>query len=127
MTEAEARDRLIAFADAGSEPVLTSPDLDLLIALSKRVDQFGVLPDDPSWEATFDVNYAIAQGWLLKASRLAPRYNYMSGGKMLSRQQYYDHAMKMYHKFAMKSPIRSVRLPTHGYLATDLPVPSNLD
>lgn len=127
MTAAEARDRLIAFADANSEPVLTSSDLDLLIVLAKRVDKFGILPGDTSWEETYDVNYAVAQGWLIKAGRLAPRYNFMSGGKMLSRQQFYDHAMKMYHKFAMKSPIKSVRLPVHGYLALDLPVPSNVD
>ena len=63
-----------------------------------------------SWEETYDVNYAIAQAWLLKAGRLAERYLFMSGGKMFSRNQFYDHCIKQYKIYAGKSRLRSMPL-----------------
>lgn len=98
------------FANTTEEPALDSEELDILLSMARRVDLNTVLPGDESWTPTWDLNYAIAQAWLVKAGRLSSRYLFMTGGKMLSRQQYYDHCMKMYHKFANKSGIKSVRL-----------------
>lgn len=64
------------------------------------------------WTETFDANYCIAQAWLLKAGRVAPRYNFMVAGKMFSRQQFYDHCMKQYSKYASKSQLKAIRLAT---------------
>lgn len=63
-----------------------------------------------SWVETYDVNFAISQAWLLKAGRLADRYLFMSGGKMFSRQQFYDHCMALHRKYAMRSPLKAARL-----------------
>ena len=63
-----------------------------------------------SWVEAYDSNYAIAQAWLLKTTKLADRYLFMSGGKMFSRNQFYDHCMDLYRRFLMKSPLRAVRL-----------------
>jgi hypothetical protein len=110
VTEAEALGRLALFTSATAEPVLSPADLEVLLAMARRVDKNTVLPGDADWEPTYDLNYAAAQGWLIKAGRLSPRYNFMSGGKMLSRQQYYDHCMKNYYRYAMKSPTKAHRL-----------------
>jgi hypothetical protein len=110
MTEAEARARIIMFANATEEPALASEELDILLSMAKRVDTYTVLPSEVTWTPTWDLNYAIAQAWLVKAGKLSSRYLFMTGGKMLSRQQYYDHCMKMYHKFAMKAGVKAVRL-----------------
>lgn len=110
MTEAEARARIISFADANTEPVLASADLDILVEKAKVSDQFGIWPTDPNWTESYDVNYAVAQAWLLKASRLPNRYLFMSGGKMLSRNQYYEHCMELYRTYLKKSGPRAIRL-----------------
>lgn len=98
------------FADGDTEPALTTADLDVLVSLCREVDVDGIWPSEDGWTQTYNVNYAVAQAWLLKASRLTPRYLFMSGGKMLSRQQFYDHCMKQYKIYAMKSGIRAHRL-----------------
>jgi hypothetical protein len=72
------------------------------------------------WNPTYDVNYAIAQGWLLKSTRLVGHYNYMANGKMLSREQMYAHAMKMYRLFTGKSGVKAVRLGNHDPLSLEL-------
>lgn len=64
------------------------------------------------WTETYDANYVIAQCWLLKAGRVAERYNFMVAGKMFSRQQYYDHCMKQYRVFAGKAQLKAARLAT---------------
>lgn len=110
MTEAEALAFVALYSDPESEPALSAGDLSLIVSLSRRVDINGIRPRESGWTETYDVHYAISQAWLIKASRLANRYMFMSGGKMFSRQQYFDHCMTMHNKHAMKSPIKSYRL-----------------
>lgn len=110
VTEAEARARITLFLNPGTEPVLAAAEVEILIDMARRVDVNGVEPGDASWEETYDVNYAVAQGWLVKAGRLADRYLFMDAGTMYSRQQYYDHCMKQHQKFLMRCGIQGVRL-----------------
>lgn len=110
MTEAEARARILTFVAASDEPVLASADVEVLLDMARRVDENNLAPGDTGWVETWDVNYAVAQGWLIKAGRLAGAYLFMSGGKMLARQQMYDHCIKQYRMYAMKAGISAVRL-----------------
>ncbi len=110
VNEAEVRARIVTFAAPDSEPVLTSADLEVVLDLSKRVDRYGMRPIDEGWEDTYDWNYAVAQCWFIKAGRVADRYLFMSGGKMFSRNQYFDHCMKLHHKFLGKANMQSIRL-----------------
>lgn len=110
VNEAEVRARITTFADPSSEPALTLADLDVVLDLSKRIDRYGSHPTDEGWEDTYDWNYAVAQCWLIKAGRLANRYLFMSGGKMFSRNQYYEHCMQLHHKYAGKADMRALRL-----------------
>jgi hypothetical protein len=98
------------FCDADAEPALASADIDVLLQMSRRIDKSGRLPGDDDWEPAYDLNYAIAQGWLLKSTRTANRYLFMTGGKMLSRNQYYEHCIQLYYKFLSKSPLKAKRL-----------------
>lgn len=85
----------------------------------------GVAP----WNPRYDLYYAVAQGWLLKSSRLVGHYNFMTGGKMLSRQQFYDHCMDQYKLYSRKSGIKGIRLGGHETLGvmTGGHVPTNAD
>lgn len=110
MTEAEVRARITSFGQVELEPVLGAAEVDMLVDMAKRVDIYHVWPGDASWTPTYDVWYAVAQAWLLKAGRLSTAYLFMSGGKMLSRNQMYDHCMKLYQKYMNKSPLKAMRL-----------------
>lgn len=126
MTEAEARARILLFTEAGSEPVLDSAAVDVLLSMAKKVDGFGLEPQDTGWTPSWNVNYAISQGWLIKAGRLSDRYLFMSGGKMFARQQFYDHCMKMAYRYASKAGIQSVRLaPSLESLVSVVPLLGN--
>lgn len=110
MTEAELRGRIQMFCDAGTDPILSSADLEVLVSLSRRLDKYGVQPGDTSWEETYDWNYAVAQGWLVKAGRLADHYLFMTGGKMLSRNQFYEHCMELHKKYMSRANLAALRL-----------------
>lgn len=110
MTEAAVRNRVMLFADGESEPVLTTAVMEVIIESCKIIDVDGIWPSETGWTPTYNVSYAIAQAWLYKMGNLAPRYLFMTGGKMLSRQQYFDHTEKMMNKYLMRSGVRSHRL-----------------
>jgi hypothetical protein len=110
MTEAEVRGRIVSFGQCEVDPTLSAGEIDMLVDMAKRVDVYHIWPSDASWNPTWDVNFAIAQAWLLKAGRLSGAYLYMSGGKMLSRNQMYDHCLKQYRIFANKAHLKALRL-----------------
>lgn len=122
MNEASTRARLTVFADLNTEPVLGEADIQVVLDMSRRLDINGVRPGNSGWEETFDANYAIAQCWLIKSTRLAPRYLFMSGGKMFSRNQFYEHCMELYHKFLAKAKVSAIRLASEsGTRLEDIP------
>jgi len=110
MTEAEARARIVLYLNPEIEPIIASGELDLLLDIAKMVDKNGVKPGQTNWTETYDWSYAVSQGWLIKATRLADRYLFMSGGKMLSRNQFYEHCIALHGKFANKARFKALRL-----------------
>lgn len=110
MNRTTAAARLTLFGETATEPVITSGEQSTLLDMAKTADKYGVWPTDSSWTQTYNVNFAIAQAWLLKSSRLAPRYLFMAGGKMLSRNQYYDHCIKQYKIYSLKAGVRAQKL-----------------
>lgn len=122
MNEASTRARLSTFADVNSEPVLGEADIQVILDMSRRLDINGVRPDTTGWLETFDPNYAVAQAWLIKASRLANRYLFMAGGKMFSRNQFYEHCMELHRKFMGKADLGAIRLSSEtGHRIEDVP------
>lgn len=126
MTEAEVVGRLQTFCNADVEPALTPNDVEIILSMSARVDRSGVIPGEENWTETFDWNYAVAQGWLIKAGRLADRYLFMTGGKMLSRHQFYDHCMMLHHKYMSRANLAAMRLVPDQRLSLSA-IPSNVD
>lgn len=125
MLEAEARARISLLVAANEDPVLASEDIDILLDMARRVDVNATLPSGANWTPTFDINYAVSQGWLIKAGKSANKYLFMTGGKMLSRNQIYEHCVAMYKTYAMKAGIKAVRLgPLDDTLQN---VPTNVD
>lgn len=124
MTEAECKGRIQIFCAGDQEPALNSADYEVLLSMSKRVDKYGVQPDDTNWAETYDWNYAVAQGWLIKAGRLADRYLFMTGGKMLSRHQFYDHCMALHRKFMSRANLSALRLVPDERLSLSM-IPNN--
>lgn len=120
MTEADARARIVLFLNPEVEPIIYAAELDILLDIARVVDRSGVRPSDSGWEETYNVNYAIAQGWLIKAGRLPDRYLFMDAGKMYSRNQYYEHCLELHKKFLMKSGIRAQPLVPDERLTTSL-------
>ena len=125
MNEASTRARLVTFGDPGSEPVLGEADIQVLLDMARRSDKNGLWPTDTGWEESYDANYAIAQCWLLKATRLAPRYLFMSGGKMFSRNQFYEHCMELHKRFLAKADLQVLALGTETSRISDIPVANN--
>ena len=112
MNAVEARARLSLLVDATSEPVLDTPDLDDLLRRAAIVDVSGFLPEDDSWTPTYNLTHAASLGWKIKSGRLTNAYLFMSGGKMLSRNQMFEHCMAMSRRYAMSSGVGSMPLRT---------------
>lgn len=112
MNLVEARARLSLLTDAQSEPRLSVSDLDDLLRRARVPDENNVGPDEVGWIETYNVNHAASLGWKVKQGRLTNAYLFMSGGKMLSRNQMFDHCERMSRRYAMSSGIGSVPLRT---------------
>jgi hypothetical protein len=112
MNEVEARARLALLVDATSEPVLDVPDLDDLLRRSSVRDVSNRYPEDEGWTPTYNLNHAASLGWKIKSGRLTNAYLFMSGGKMLSRNQMFEHCLTMSRRYAMAGGIGSVSIAT---------------
>lgn len=90
ITEAEALERIARMTAATYEPVLEEGDLADLVELAKRSDRYGVLPDDDAWVPTWDLNYAAAEGWSIKAARASSDFTYSDDAGSYNRREVYD-------------------------------------
>jgi len=71
------------------EPTLAVDEVDDLLEMAKRPDLYGTLPAVDGWVATWDLNYAAAEGWALKASKAVADFDYSDDAGSYSRQQVY--------------------------------------
>jgi hypothetical protein len=99
MTEAEARARLQRMIAADQEPVLATPDIDDLVAIAKRPDSNDVIPSDPAWIPTWNLNAAAAEGWLWKAGKCSPNYSFAVDAEQSSQSDVFAHCMAMHEKY----------------------------
>lgn len=90
LTEDEARERIARLTAATYEPILEEGDLDDLVALAKRPDVDGNLPSSSAWSPTWDLNYAIAEGWSIKAGRASSDFTYSDDAGSYNRREVYD-------------------------------------
>jgi len=81
MDDSEASARLQTMCAASEEPVLSAGDLEQLVAFAKRADASGLAPSDVAWTPTYDLRAAAAEGWRIKAARVAHRFNFSKDGQ----------------------------------------------
>ena len=75
-----ARRLLKRMTAATREPVLDDADIDALLALASIPDADGLYATDAGWTATYDLNYAAAEGWRWKAGEAASSYAFTMDG-----------------------------------------------
>lgn len=90
MDEAEARARIERMVVFDREPVLSTDDVDDLVAVAKRPDAAGLSPSAVGWVPTWELNAAAAEGWERKASRAAGDFDYTDDAGSYSRSAVFD-------------------------------------
>lgn len=102
MTEAEALARLTLLVQASQEPLLTAAELNELLVMSRRTDTEGRAVTDAAWEPTWDLDAGAAEGWRLKAGKVAGRFSVSVDGDGLQRAQVFSHCLSMADRYARR-------------------------
>lgn len=126
MTDADVKNELTSRLDATTWPVLTSTDLDGLVAKCKLKDAAGLAPSATGWAPTYNVDLGELAGWRLKMARVASRYNSATDGTTLNRGDLIKQYKMMADEVAARIPWNAsiVRSPSGNLnLNTDLPLP----
>lgn len=96
LTEAEARARLQRMVSADCEPTLSDVEVDDLLVLAKRTDQYGVEPRyAASWTPTWELNAVAAEGWRTKMGKAASATDFSMDGVSYTRDQLLAHCERM--------------------------------
>jgi hypothetical protein len=91
MSEAEARTEIQLLTNHTEDPALTTAQVDHLVRKAKRADSAGRSIKDAAWAPTFDIAYAVALGWEMKAQNAAGRYGFSDAGQRFEREQVVKH------------------------------------
>ena len=121
MTVDEAFQQIAILTQAETEPVLTLPELKILLVRAKRVDSSRRVPTDPLWVPTWNIGAAVALGWEMKAMKVATGYDFQSADQKFSRSQMYAQLMRVAQEWRKRGG-ESVRLK--GDLAQSILFPS---
>ena len=119
LTEEEALERITRMTAATYEPLLADAELADLVALAKRPDADGALPDATGWIPTWDLNFAAAEGWSWKASKAATDFDYSDDAGSYSRKQVYDMCADR-EKYYRSRALGSLPISKHNVADTDL-------
>lgn len=114
--DVEAVAEISALCQASSFPTLSQDQLNFLLKQAKRADGLGRSILHPQWEPTYNLNYAVAKGWELKAGNAAAQYDIADTDQKLSRSQVFAQCMAMARTYkaklsgtvVMRAPQRSV-------------------
>ncbi len=67
------------------EPTLTEPELEDILTTAALEDAAGLAPLNEEWSPTYDLNAAVARGWLIKAARAAATVDEPTAGTVTSK------------------------------------------
>jgi len=76
------------------EPLLSADDIDYLVEYAKRADTSGRPPSHDNWTATYDLDAAAAEGWRIKAGRIAGSFDFAEDGQRFNLSQLYAHCIR---------------------------------
>jgi hypothetical protein len=89
-------------------PTLTETDLAALLDNASMADMNGVPPGGTDWEATYDLNAAAAQGWLVKAAMAAQLTEVDPAGSGIVTSKVFDNCRAMSRSYAVRR-LRTMR------------------
>lgn len=110
MTREEARTKLTVMVAAGSPPVLSTDDLDYLLDESLVVDEDGLAPADTGYVETFDLAWAAAEAYELKAARVAGAVDFTSEGATFKPSVTAAQLMSMATRWRSRSSLGGVQV-----------------
>lgn len=119
MDIAIAKRRLSRMTGSGSDPVLSSSELDDLLTEYKVADSAGRSVGTVGYVPTWDLFGAAAEGWHWKAAKVAERYNFSQGDENFSRSQVWIHCTKMADSYQFKSTSNTKNIRMQGELLVD--------
>jgi hypothetical protein len=115
-----ARRLLSRMVSSETEPTLDASDVDDLLTLARIPDSTGLHATDAGWVATYDLNFAAAEGWRWKAGKAAASYAFTMDGDSPERSFLMIRCEKMAAAYARKVvtsvPIVSDRRAYPGYI-----------
>ena len=107
--------RLKRLTAADQEPTLSDEILAELLLASKRKDKNGVAPSETDWIPTYDLSYAVAEGWATKAALVANEYTFSGDGQTFSRAQRFQHFTQQEQKYRSRAGVRSMLIEVEGW------------
>lgn len=100
-------------------PALEQADIDLLLLACRRVDDAGLMWNDPAWVPTYFLDWAAREAWAWKAGATADHYKLISDGTELDRHQIYEHCVRMHNMYDKRAVGRPQNLRSTGNLVED--------
>jgi hypothetical protein len=108
MDRATAEARLKRMIAWNITPVIPQTTIDDLLDQAKRPDLNGLIPSDPGWVDTYDLNFAAWKGWEEKTSLAAGAYNVATMGKTFGREALFGHCEAQAKNYRRKVGIASI-------------------
>ena len=112
-----AETRLRAMTQASLDPTLDGDELLMCLELSRRPDADGRAPSDPEWAPTWHLAAGAAEGWRLKAGKVAHRVDAAADGGSVRRSQLHAHCLAMARRYAASGGIVAAPLTGRGELS----------
>lgn len=88
---------------ATSRPVLPEATVAALLDAYPMPDSEGRAPVDAAWVGTWDLNAAAAEGWRMKAGKVAGDFNFSADNASYSKADVLAHCLEMETKYASLS------------------------
>lgn len=88
---------------SASRPVLSDEAVGALLDQYAAEDSEGRRPTDTDWVGTWDLNAAAAEGWRMKAGKVAGDFNFSADGSSYSKADVLAHCLEMETKYAAQS------------------------
>lgn len=94
---------LVALGDkvaAASRPVLSQDSLGALLDQFQVEDRDGRAPSDPEWAGAWNLNAAAAEGWRIKAGKVAGDFNFSADGASYNKADVLAQCLEMEQRYA---------------------------
>ena len=88
-----------------SDPPLSEPELEQLLADAALLDANGLTPLNEEWTPTYDLNAAASTGWLIKAARASTLIEVDPPGSGIVTSKVFDNCRAMARVFGGKKAI----------------------